>query len=134
MNRPAPQFRAKLRFHFREHGEGRWNYFIFPENGHRRVPMKMSDLTSMYTLGIWRDGEGRFEAGDETEVDCVSICPEAISASVVPGATFELWDAGFFAEGRVTERFDEAWPQEEPSEQAVVGNPATRSESDFDRD
>ena len=116
MNHPPPHFRARLRFHFREHGEDRWNYFNFPENGHRRVPMQISGVDSMYTLGMWRDGEARFDAGDETEVDCISICPEAIDSAVVPGAIFELWDCGFFAEGRVTERFDAAWPGQQSSE------------------
>ena len=71
--------------------------------------MQMAGVDSMYTLGMWRDGEARFEEGDETEVDCVSICPEAISSAVVEGASFELWDAGFFAEGHVIERCAEGW-------------------------
>ena len=60
---------------------------------------------------MWLDREARFEVNNETEVDCICICPEAIDSAAVLGSTFELWDGGFFAEGRVIERFDEAWPK-----------------------
>jgi len=96
---------------------------MFGADGHRRVPMQMRGVESMYTLGMWRDGEARFEEGDETDVDCISICPEAIDSAVVPGAVFELWDGGFFAKGHVIERFDEGWPERTNSEQGADGNP-----------
>lgn len=80
--------------------------------------MQMEGVSSMYTLGMWHDGEARFVKGDETEVDCISICPEAIDTAVVSGAVFELWDGGFFAEGSVIQRFDDAWPEQDNIEVA----------------
>ena len=101
MNRPPPQFRALLKFHFREHDEGRRRWFGFEEGVPRRVRMQMQGEKFMHTLSMWHAGAARFVAGDETEVDCAAICPEAIAAAITPGAVFELWDAGFFAEGKV---------------------------------
>lgn len=117
MNRPTPQFRAQLKFHFREHDESRRRWFEFGADGHRKAPMQMQGVKFMQTLGMWHASAARFVAGDETEVDCVALCPEAISAAVMPGAVFELWDVGFFAEGRVIERCAEGWP-------AADGHPA----------
>jgi hypothetical protein len=72
--------------------------------------MQMDGVESMYTVGMWHDGEGQFHEGAETMVDCVVICPEPFFPVVKTGVRFELWDGGFFAEGEVTERFDEGWP------------------------
>lgn len=82
---------------------------MFEQSGHRRVPMQMDGVESMYTVGMWHDGEAQFHEGDEAMVDCVVICPEPFDAVVKPGVKFELWDGGFFAEGEVTERFEEGW-------------------------
>lgn len=87
--------------------------------------MQMDGVDSMYTVGMWHDGEAKFHKGDEAVVDCVVICPEVFLSVVKPGVRFELWDGGFFAEGEVTERFDDGWPtspQAECSEQAAAPN------------
>lgn len=115
VSRPSTQFRARLSFTFREHGEDRRRWFHFPENGHRRVPMQMEGVEGLHTVGMWIEGERRFSIGDEVDVDCVVIWPEGFYRAAVPGTKFELWDSGFFASGLVTERFEEAWPKPPPS-------------------
>lgn len=110
MSRPEPQFRARLSFTFREHGKDRLRKFGFGEDAHRRVPMQMEGVDGLHTVGMWREGAGTFQKGDEIVVDCVVIYPEAFFAATQPGAKFELWDRGFFADGVVTTRFDDGWP------------------------
>lgn len=108
--RPSPQFRSHLKFTFKEHGSDRWRKFIFPEDGHRRVPMHMDGVEGLHTVGMWTDGQVEFREGDETDVDCVVIWPEGFYSVTIPGAKFELWDGGFFAGGTVLERYEKAWP------------------------
>jgi hypothetical protein len=109
MTRPKPQFRAHLVFTFAEHGEGRRRVFGFEESGHRRVPMRMDSVEGLNTVGMWIDGARQFHKGDETDVDCRVIWPEGFRKVVKPGVSFQLWDSGFFADGKVTEIFPDQW-------------------------
>jgi hypothetical protein len=109
MPRPKPQFRAHLAFTFAEHGEDRWRAFVFDESGHRRIPMSMDGVEGFHTVGMWIDRAGRFQQGDKLDVDCCVIWPEGFREVVKPGVRFRLWDGGFFADGTVTERFDDEW-------------------------
>ena len=109
MPRPSPQFRAHLVFTFAEHGADRRLSFEFDDNGHRRVPMSMDGVDGLHTVGMWSDRAGDFRQGDELDVDCRVIWPEGFREVVRPGVHFRLWDSGFFADGTVTERFEEEW-------------------------
>jgi len=108
--RRYPHFKAQLTFHFNEHGPGRRHWFIFSDDLHRRVPISMDGVEGLHTLMMWMDAPAdRFRAGDNVEVHCRVIAPELFDEAAVPGATFELWDGGFFASGLVLERFDLAF-------------------------
>ena len=111
MLRPA-QFRATISFHFAEHGEGRQRFFVFPESCHRPVPMEVEGLDGLNTLGMWTEEPASFQEGDQVEVACRVLAPELLSPVIQPGAKFRLWDGGFFADGIVTARFDDAWVEE----------------------
>lgn len=106
---PKPQFRARLVFTFAEHGEDRRRTFHFDESGHRRAPINMDGVDGLHTLGMWIDRAGDFQQGDELDVDCRVIWPEGFRKVVWPGVHFRLWDSGFFADGTVTERFEDEW-------------------------
>jgi len=84
---------------------------MFGDDLHRRVPMAMDGVDGLNTVGMWSKEPATFHAGETTIVDCVVIAPELYTSTVKPGATFELWDSGFFATGTILERFDNAWPQ-----------------------
>jgi len=105
-----PQFKAKLRFHFREklHKDQR-QWFLFQEDGHRKVPMEMVGVEGLNTVGMWTEDSQVFRSGDETLVDCMVIWEEAYRDVVRMGVKFELWDGGFFAEGEVIHRYEEGW-------------------------
>ena len=109
MAHPKPQFRARLKFTFEEHGEGRRRWFGFDDGGHRRVPMSMDGVDGLHTVGMWIEGAGRFHEGDEVDVDCRVIWLEGFREFARPGVRFKLWDGGFFADGQVTERFEDQW-------------------------
>lgn len=109
MSRPKPQFRAHLVFTFAEHGVDRRRTFGFDESGHRRVPMSMDGVEGLHTVGMWIDRAGQFRERDELDVDCRVIWPEGFRDVVRPGVHFRLWDTGYFADGTVTERFDDEW-------------------------
>lgn len=111
---PEPQFRARLTFTFREHGPERRRFFAFGESGHRRVPLQMEGVPDLHTVGMWQAGAATYHEGEEAEVDCVLLQPEGFRDRIRRGATFELWDGGFFASGIVLERCDSGWPH--PSE------------------
>ena len=112
--RPPPQFRARLTFTFREHGPDRRRYFVFGEDGHRRVPLQMAGDSDLHTVGLWQSGEAVYREGEQVEVDCVLLQPRVLQDRVQVGTTFELWDGGFFAAGIVLECFTSGWP--DPSE------------------
>ena len=107
--RPAPQFSAELNFHFREHGQDRRHWFMFGEDLRRLLPMKMEGVDGLNTVGMWVQEAGTFRAGETVLVECVVLAPEVFQLVVRPGVKFELWDAGFFAEGVVLERFEAGW-------------------------
>ena len=109
---PKPQFTAELRFHFKDHGSERRRWFMFGEDLHRRVPMQMEGTEGLNTLGMWVQEAATFKAGDTIRVECVVIAPDIYNKIVKPGVKFELWDAGFFADGTVIERIDSGWPSE----------------------
>ena len=109
---PAPQFTAKLTFHFREHVEDRRRWFMFDESLHRRVPMKMDGVDGLNTVGMWVDQAHTYKSGETALVRCVVIAPTLFCRAVQPGVKFELWDSGFFAEGVVLERIEAGWPSE----------------------
>src|SRR5438874_171376 len=104
--RPTPQFTAELTFHFREHGPERRNWFMFGDNLHRRVPMRMQGVEGLHTVGMWVQDPKTFRTGESTKVDCVVIAPELFETVIKPGVPFDLWDGGFFAQGIVLERVD----------------------------
>ncbi len=110
MPKPVPQFKAHVVLTFEEHDTTRRHWFMFGEDGHRRVPMSMDSVEGLHTVGLWIDGPATYRAGDEFDSDCVVIWPEGFSNAVSAGRTFKLWDGGFFANGVVTERIDEGWP------------------------
>ena len=107
---PTPQFTAELKFHFREHGTERRNWFMFDANLHRRVPLQMEGVGGLNTVGMWVQQPGTFRSGESVVVQCVVIAPELYNSAVKPGAKFELWDGGFFASGTVLERIEAGWP------------------------
>jgi hypothetical protein len=107
---PTPQFTAELTFHFREHGPDRRRWFIFDEGLHRRIPMQMDGVEGLNTVGLWSTVPAKFDEGDSITVRCMVIAPEIFSPIVRPGVTFELWDSGFFASGKVLERIEAGWP------------------------
>lgn len=107
--RPPPQFKARIKLTFEEHGDGRLRKFTF-YNGHRRLPMSMDGLAGLHTVGLWIEKEQAvFEKGDEFDADCCVLWPEGFTQIVVPGVRFRLWELGFFADGVVTERCDTGW-------------------------
>lgn len=106
---PVTQFTAELSFHFREHGADRQQQFVFGENLHRRVPIKMNGVDGLNTVGMWIDAAQRFQKNDMTTVRCVALAPELFIDVVKPGVQFELWDGGFFACGKVIERIEAGW-------------------------
>ena len=106
MRPEIPQLKARIRFTFEEHGRERRRWFLFPEDRYRRVPMSL-DGGDLQTVNMWSDSEGKFEAGDEVMVECTVIKPDLVRDSVCPGGRFRLWDGGYFAEGVVTEVFEE---------------------------
>lgn len=106
---PIPQFTAELSFHFREHGAGRQQRFVFGENLHRRVPMEMDGVDGLNTLGMWTDGVQEFGKNDSVMARCVVLAPELFVDVVKPGVTFEFWDGGFFASGKVIRRIEDGW-------------------------
>jgi len=73
---PIPQFTAELSFHFREHGADRQHKFVFNENLHRRVPMRMDGIDGLNTVGMWVDTASVFETNDSVIVRCVVLAPE----------------------------------------------------------
>jgi hypothetical protein len=107
---PTPQFTAELLFHFREHGPDRWHRFVFNESCHRRAPMRMDGVNWLNTVGMWTDNPGTFQAGDSVLVRCVLIAPELFEKTLKPGVRFDLWEAGFFAFGKVLTRIEDGWP------------------------
>ena len=109
---PIPQFRAELEFHFKEHGSEHRDWFAFGDSCHRRVPMQVSGVEGLNTVGMWANEPGTYRAGDKVLVDCVVIAPELFSSAIKPGVKFELWDCVFFATGTVLERNPAGWPNE----------------------
>jgi hypothetical protein len=107
--RPTPQFSAELNFHFREHGQGRRHWFMFGEDLRRALPMKMEGVDGLNTVSMWVREAGTFRAGESVLVECIVLAPEIFQSVVRPGVKFELWDAGFFAEGVVVERCERGW-------------------------
>ena len=106
------QFQARIRFHFREHQDAeRRRWFLFSEDGHRRVPMQMEGVEGLNTVGMWTDSTGAFRTGDEVIVDCVVLWEDAFRDILVVGSEFELWDSGFFAQGKVIHRYEEGWTE-----------------------
>ena len=106
------QFQANLRFHFREHqSEERRRWFLFSEDGHRRVPMQMQGVEGLNTVGMWTDTSEVCRAEDEVIVDCVVLWEDAFREILKVGSSFELWDSGFFAEGVVTHWFEDGWTE-----------------------
>ncbi len=71
--------------------------------------MSMEGVEGLHTVGMWIDRAGQFQPGDELDVDCRVIRPEGFQEVTNRGVRFRLWDAGFFADGTVTERFDDEW-------------------------
>lgn len=71
--------------------------------------MSMNGVDGLHTVGMWIDGPADFKQGDEIDVDCRVIWPEGFRDVVKPGVRFRLWDAGFFADGTVTETFKDEW-------------------------
>lgn len=106
---PVTQFTAELSCHFREHGADRQQRFLFGENLHRRVPMKMDGVDGPNTVGMWAETAQGFEKGDSTAVRCVALAPELFVNVVKPGVKFELWDGGFIACGEIIERVEAGW-------------------------
>jgi hypothetical protein len=106
----TPQFTAELKFHFREHGEGRRNLFMFDESLHRRLLHQMEGVEGMNTVGIWVQAPGLFHRGESVVVQCMVIAPELYTAVVKQGVKFELWELGFFASGTILERIEAGWP------------------------
>ncbi len=105
-----PQFKAKLRFHFRETKHERGDQcFLFNQDGHRWVPMEMDGVKGLNTVGMWTDDLQVFRRGDEVIVDCTVVWEEAYKDVVKEGVKFELWACGFFAEGEVIYRYEEGW-------------------------
>jgi hypothetical protein len=106
---PPYQFSAELTFHFREHTGDRRRWFMFDESHHRRVPMQMEGIEGLNTVGMWVAQARTYKAGERAMVNCVVIAPDLFSDVVEPGVKFQLWDAGFFADGVVLERFEDGW-------------------------
>jgi hypothetical protein len=71
--------------------------------------MSMEGVEGLHTVGMWIAGAARFHEGDEIDVDCRVIWPEGFRDFVKPGVRFRLWDSGFFADGMITERFEDQW-------------------------
>lgn len=109
---PNPQFTAELKFHFREHGPERRQWFMFDESLHRRVPLQMEGVDGLNTVGMWVERAGTFKCGDTAIVQCVVIAPDLYTHVVKPGVKFELWDGVFFASGTVIERHEAGWLSE----------------------
>jgi hypothetical protein len=82
---------------------------MFGDDLQRRVPMRMDGVEGLNTVAMWVDEPGIFRAGDTVKVKCRVIAPELFNAIVKPGVGFELWDAGFFADGVVHERIESGW-------------------------
>ena len=99
----------KVKFHFREHGEERRNWFMFGEDLTRRVPMEMEGVEGLNTVGMYINKESTFHEGDECEVNCVVIAPELFKNVIHPGSKGALWDSGFFADTEVIEVYKENW-------------------------
>ena len=110
MVRWLPQFTARVRLTFAEHGEDRRRSFTFDESCERRVPMSMDGVEGLHTVGLAIESPGTFTTGEDITVGCRVIWPEGFDSVVRPGVRFSLWDAGFFADGVVLERHDAAWP------------------------
>jgi hypothetical protein len=110
MSKPIPQFKAHLVFTFADNKASQRDWFSFDEGKHRRVPMAMETVEGLHTVCMWIETAAKFHAGDEIDVDCVVIWPEGFREAVVPGRKFKLWDGGFFADGEVTHRIEEGWP------------------------
>ena len=104
-----PQFRATVEITFEEHDHPRRRRFVFGNDGIRWVPMKMDGVESLNSIGLQISGSGEFIEGDKIEVDCQLIWLEGFRNVLKPGVKFKLWDAGFFATGVVTKKFDSAW-------------------------
>jgi len=109
MIEPVAQFTARLSFHFREHGDDRRRTFVFGENRHRRVPMRMDGVDGINTVGMWVDSATEYGKNDTVIVRCVVLAPELFVDAVRPGVKFELWDGGYFASGEVIERLEAGW-------------------------
>lgn len=71
--------------------------------------MRMDGVEGLNTVVMWVEKAGIFRAGDTIRINCRVIAPELFNAIVKPGIKFELWDAGFFAEGIVLERVEAGW-------------------------
>ncbi len=82
---------------------------MFGEDLKRLLPMKMEGVGALNTVGMWVKQAGTFREGDSVVVECVVLAPELYRQVVTPGVKFEIWDAGFFAEGIVIERHEEGW-------------------------
>lgn len=106
---PTAQFSAELSFHFREHSAERRHWFMFGDDLQRRVPMRMDGVEGLNTIIMWVEKPGIFHTGDTVKVKCRVIAPELFDAIINPAVRFELWDAGFFAEGIVLERIEAGW-------------------------
>lgn len=108
-----PQFSARIDFTFHEAVSDSTNLrFIFGDDGHRRVPMRMDGVEGLNTVGMWIDSAPAvFNPGDRVDVKCILLAPEIFASSLKAGVEFELWDGKFFAKGIVVERFDDAWTQ-----------------------
>lgn len=110
MPRQVPQFRARVKITFEDHGAERQRKFGFDENGHRRLPMNMEGVDGLHTVGLWIEKPNAvFHEEDEFNAECRVIWPEGFVKIVVPGVQFKLWDSGFIARGVVTERCEEGW-------------------------
>ena len=108
--KPKPLFKMKVRFHFREHGENRRNWFLFGDDLVRRVPMEMENVEGLNTVAMYIEKEQKFIKGDECEVDCIVIAPELFKGNIDTGSKGALWDGGFFADTEIIELYPDNWP------------------------
>jgi len=82
---------------------------MFGEDLVRNIPMQMDGVEGLNTIQMRAPVPGQQVVGDSLHVDCRVIAPDLFADVIKPGATFHLWDGGFFATGVILERVNEGW-------------------------
>lgn len=103
---PKPHFKATITVTRGNQSGSYKGYFVFGEDCCRKVPIEMEGVEGLNTAGFWIEQPNAFNTGESFEASCCVLYEEAFKDIVSKGKTFKLWSLGYFAEGIITEVYN----------------------------